>query len=145
MPSSWMGAKLLSPQDRSQIEFATRLLMGRVLKESANLILPLKGGEGVGGPTINGESHEKFPLFFGALLFSNRLAYSIWDLSRGDNNFAAIHDEGIGVGHRLKCGKAPSLRAFLTKTTKISLGTFKQRQRIYRYHHQACLREHQPV
>ena len=76
----------------------------------------------------------KFALSYGTLPFSNRVANSIWDLSRGDNNFAAIHDEGIGVGHRLKCGKAPSLRAFLTS-----------RQRIYRYHHQACLREHQPV
>ena len=68
-----------------------------------------------------------FSLFFGALPFDNRVANSIWDLSRGDNNFAPIHDEGIGVGHRLKCGKAPSLEAFLTKTTKIlksSLGTF---------------------
>ena len=36
--------------------------MGSFPKESANLTLPLKG-EGAASSTINGESHEKFPLF----------------------------------------------------------------------------------
>ena len=38
MPSSWMAAKLLSPRDRSQIEYARRLLKGRAPKKSANFM-----------------------------------------------------------------------------------------------------------
>ena len=90
MPSSWMGVKLLSPRDRSQIEFATRLLRGRVPKESANLILPLKG-EGPGVPQWIVKAEKNFHFYWSpsftkweqAVMLLMKIFLRLWRISSG--------------------------------------------------------------